>query len=1071
GNLVIGTALLDHFVISHDGSATAGTDESITITAVDTLGQTKTDYTGTITLDTNGNPNSITWFLSSGNGTFTDGGPSSDTATYTFSASDNGVVVLNINDTTAETINISVTGDGKTDDDSEGNLVVGPAALDKFTVYHDGQALVGVAEYITIKVWDIYGNQKTDYTGTITIDTSGTPDSISWALQSGNGTFTDGGASSDTCTYTYSESDSGVVTLKLTDSTEETIDIDVSGDGKTDDDSEGNLVISTSGSNLDMNWLYRRRLTISQAISGYTVHLLLDDTTTPTASEIYNKCLSNGDDLRIGWWTGSTMADIDRHLVAFSPNKIDVWFRIQESGGWGGGLSNYYLYYGNPDATNPPENKDNVYLFYDDFNRPDSSSPGPKWTVQDNPTHCGISNNRLYLGDNVNFTGQDVVVTANGTGGHLSTSGILIQVKFMGNGSAPYQNSFVVIDWTDTTNMYTMGARIGGNKWRDEQGYSTVLQTGTAETINSDVWHEMQIYIPNTTDTVQFWGKLNSDPDFEDKGLNRDFGTLNDTVVGLKVQNAHSYFDDFLVRYKTDPEPTVTAGVEEKMLDTYVQVAANPVTTSSVGAGSSDNLILDVILTNNWGKDITIESVTVNNTGTASDSEISSVKLYYDSNNSGDFTPGVDTQIGSGTFSSGVKTFSGLNVLIPNGGGTEYLFAVLDVASSVNDGDILDVKIPIEGIGLTNGGKLTNTDLNSSGQREIDVVLDHFLITHDGSSIAGADESITVTAKDSYGNTKTDYTGTITLDTNGNPNSITWSLSSGNGTFTDGGPSSDTATYTFSPSDNGEVTFTINDTEAETINISVTGDGKTDDDSEGNLVVSPALLDHFLITHDGTAIAGEDETLTVRVEDAYGNKINDYTGTITLDTTGNPSTITWVLVTGFGSFTDGGSGADTATYTFSTSDSGEVTFSINDTTAEIINISVSGDGKFDDDSEGDLVVNPSTIDHFVISHDGSAIAGSDESITVTAKDSYGNTKTDYTGTITLDTNGTATTISWALSSGNGTFTDGGPSSDTATYTFVSSDNGVAVFTFNDTKTETINISVSGDGKTDDDSEG
>ncbi|RLE45727.1 hypothetical protein DRJ25_05225, partial [Candidatus Woesearchaeota archaeon] len=596
GNLIINPQGVHHFVITHDGEAVAGTPENITITVKDANNTTITDYTGTITVDTSGTPGTISWSLVSGSGTFTDGGAVVDTCTYTFVSQDSGVVTLSISDTQAETINISVSGDGKTDDDSEGDLVVTPASLDHFAISHDGSASAGVAEDITVTAKDTYGNTVSEYAGTITLDTDGTSTTISWGLTSGNGTFTDGGADTDTASYSFVSSDNGTVTVNLTDTTAESLNISVTGDGKSDDDSEGNLV---------------------------------------------------------------------------------------------------------------------------------------------------------------------------------------------------------------------------------------------------------------------------------------------------------------------------------------------------VGPGE----------------------------------------------------------------------------------------------------------------------------------------LDKFVISHDGSATAGVAESISVSVYDIYGNIKTDYTGTITLDTNGDANSISWSLASGQGTFTDGGTSSDTATYTFSTSDSGQVTFSITDTKAETIDIDISGSGKFDDDSEPNLVIGPSGLDHFKISHDGFASAGSAENIIIYAKDFYDNTQSDFTGEITIDTTGTPDTISWSLVSGSGTFTDGGAGTDTATYTYSSSDKGVVTLSINDTTAETINISVSGAGKYDDDSEGDLVISPANLEYFVISHDGSAVQSVGEPITVTAKDSYGNIKTDYTGTITLDTNGDVNNISWTLSSGSGTFTDGGAGTDTATYTFASNDNGVVTFEITDDTAETINISVSGDGKIDDDSEG
>ncbi|RLJ06566.1 MAG: hypothetical protein DRP16_05000, partial [Candidatus Aenigmatarchaeota archaeon] len=797
-------------------------------------------------------------------------------------SSDNGQVVLSISDTKAESIDIDVTGDSKSDDDSEGNLVVSPASLGDFVVSHDGQGVVNSAEPVDITARDIYQNTKTDYTGQITVSTTGETGEITWALVTGSGTFTDGGAGTDTATYTFSSSDNGVVTLSITDDSADTVNIAVSGDGKSDEDAEGNLTFTSS------------YIVIDNLDSGFSVN-------------------NEGD------WSTSTTG-----------NEYSTNWRRDNSPGTGSWA---------------------------------------RWTP------------------NISIAGNYEVFAYWSTAGSALAS------------NAPYT-------------VYYAG------------GSSTVTVN---QEINGNQWNSLGIFEFNsgTSGYVQLDDNANDD---------------------------------------------LCADAIKFVLKGSASAQANAVTTSSVAAGESDVLILDVTVSNNSTDPDTITSITVNNSGAVSDSEISSVKLYYDSNNSGDFNPGVDSQVGTGQFSSGTKSFSGLSIPLP-GSGTQRIFVALDISQTVDDADSLDAEIPANGIILSNAPDIEDTALNSSGTRPISLVLDHFIITHDGAATAGVGENITVVAKDNYGNTKTSYTGTISLDTNGTATTISWALVSGSGSFTDGGPSSDTATYTFSSSDNGSATFSITDNKAETLNISVSGDGKTDDDSEGNLVVSPASLDHFTISHDGSASAGVSDNVTVTAKDAYGNTVSNYTGTITLDTNGDANSISWSLVTGFGTFSDGGAGTDTATYTFSTSDNSTATFSITDTKAETLNISVSGDGKTDDDSEGNLVVSPGSLDHFTISHDGSAQAGLAENVVIYAKDSYGNTVDSFTGQIIVDTTGTATTISWVKVSGSGTFSDGGIDSDTCTYTYDSSDQGEVTLGFTDTSVETVNISVAGAGKSDDDSEG
>ena len=1021
GNLVISPASIDHFVITHDGSAVAGAADNVTIKAEDAYGNIKTDYTGTITVDTNGTETAISWAKVTGSGTFSDGGSSVDTAAYTYVTGDNGQCTLSITDTKVETINISVSGGGKTDDDTEGNLVISPASIDHFVITHDGSAVAGAADNVTIKAEDAYGNIKTDYTGTITVDTNGTETAISWAKVTGSGTFSDGGSSVDTAAYTYVTGDNGQCTLSITDTKAETINISVLGDGKSDDNSEGNLVISPAS--IDHFTIFHDGSGVVDTPESITIYAKdsFENTKTDYIGTITVD--TNGTTTAISWAleTGSgtfsdggssvdtatyTYASSDSGTVVLTiTDSTDETLNISVAG----------------DSKTDDDTEGNLVInpaggTNTGFISPSANSgdfTNPAYAYSNDSQRASSSNGQVHQYYNYGFNipvGSIIL-------------GIEVRLDAYADGTTGIYQYGIELSWDGGTTFTNSG------KLTPDMSTSEVSYTlgGPADKWGRD-WTLSELSNAN------FRAKINS------------------TTRGSSY---YSYLDWLPVKIYYEPPP---------------DAVANDVITDSVPAGQSDVLILDTTLTSNGTQDRTINSVTVNNVGTASDSEISSVKLYYDSNNSGDYTPGVDIEVGSGTFVSGSKTFTGLSIVVP-GSGTEDLYVVLDVANTVNDGDTLDVEIPTNGISFSDGANIEDSALNSSGVRPISLALDHFVITHDGSATAGSPDNVTVTVKDSYGNTKTSYTGTVTLDTNGTASSISWVLSSGSGQFSDGGAGSDTATYTFSGSDNGVATFTITDNTAETINISVTGGGKTDDDTEGNLVVSPAPLDHFLISHDGSAQAGIADNVSVIAKDAYGNTVSGYTGTITLDTNGDTNSISWSLVTGFGTFTDGGAGSDTATYTFSSSDNSSATFSINDTKAETINISVTGGGKTDDDTEGNLVVSPAPLDHFLISHDGSAQAGIADNVVIYAKDSYGNTVDSFTGQITVDTNGTATAISWSKVNGSGTFSDGGTDVDTCIYTYDSSDNGQVTLSVTDITVESINISVSGSGKTDDDTEG
>lgn len=114
-----------------------------------------------------------------------------------------------------------------------------------------------------------------------------------------------------------------------------------------------------------------------------------------------------------------------------------------------------------------------------------------------------------------------------------------------------------------------------------------------------------------------------------------------------------------------------------------------------------------------------------------------------------------------------------------------------------------------------------------------------------------------------------------------------------------------------------------------------------------------------------------------------------------------------------------------------------------------------------------------TASHFSIAHDGYGVHCLAEAVTVTAKDTLGDPILSYAELITLDTQTGKGT--WTLLSGDGTLVDATANDGVATYQFVASDNGDAVFGLTYTEGATpLNVSVvqaSGPSIADDDTEG
>lgn len=101
---------VNHFQISHDGSAINCQAEPITFRAHQVSHAVDTTYTGTINLSTTTAHGD--WSIIAGSGILNNGAANDGAATYAYAPADNGQVVLGLKNTFAETVNINVADGG-----------------------------------------------------------------------------------------------------------------------------------------------------------------------------------------------------------------------------------------------------------------------------------------------------------------------------------------------------------------------------------------------------------------------------------------------------------------------------------------------------------------------------------------------------------------------------------------------------------------------------------------------------------------------------------------------------------------------------------------------------------------------------------------------------------------------------------------------------------------------------------------------------------------------------------------------------------------------------------------------
>ena len=235
-----------------------------------------------------------------------------------------------------------------------------------------------------------------------------------------------------------------------------------------------------------------------------------------------------------------------------------------------------------------------------------------------------------------------------------------------------------------------------------------------------------------------------------------------------------------------------------------------------------------------------------------------------------------------------------------------------------------------------------------------------------GSVTAGNTGSVTVTAQDAYGNTTPAYTGTVTFTSSDGA----WTAPS-NFTFTGANAGVHTFTNAFTLKAVGSQTVTATDTLTSSItgtSAAITVNAAAPSTALSTLAAAPGS-----ITANGTSTS----TVTVQLEDAFGNNLSASGGTVALfTTTGSLSAVT-----------DHADGTYTATLTSSTTAS---TASVTGT----LNASALA-------ASANVTFAPGPTTNFVASAPATATAGSGISVSVTAKDAFGNTTPAYTSTVNL----------------------------------------------------------------------
>ncbi|MFA6049363.1 MAG: DUF2341 domain-containing protein [Candidatus Micrarchaeia archaeon] len=128
--------------------------------------------------------------------------------------------------------------------------------------------------------------------------------------------------------------------------------------------------------------------------AGYSVPITFDHAA--LAGGAPSKSLADGADVRVvREYPPGNFVELDRvNENAFNTPSTEIWLKLRAAISPAASDANYWLYYGNPTAANPPQNGSNVYAFYDNFS---GSSLDPKWTIYPGSAAMSVAGGLLSL--------------------------------------------------------------------------------------------------------------------------------------------------------------------------------------------------------------------------------------------------------------------------------------------------------------------------------------------------------------------------------------------------------------------------------------------------------------------------------------------------------------------------------------------------------------------------------------------------------------------------------------------------------------------------------------------------
>jgi hypothetical protein len=300
------------------------------------------------------------------------------------------------------------------------------------------------------------------------------------------------------------------------------------------------------------------------------------------------KSLSNGNDVRVARWNGSSWTQLDRVLAvgsSWNSGNTELYFRTQASIGASTTNSEYFIYYNNASADTPPANANNVYDLFDDFNTAGAPNAS-KWDIA---TTDGV--------------------TISNSGGELRVSGTADPAQVCwGAGVQSVAQYSPGIKTEVSVRSVSMTSNVQNRYWGAygiPNEIAGVFSDPDPGATKSTMYWDGSDWVNIGPSTLQgeTYGPVRVSSEVTSTGVARTFenGLLQGSRTGASTSPLNAYvaigpchasafdvrYDDLVVRKFVENEPTVFAGTASHGEDIEASVDVDPELSMTVDGNNS----------------------------------------------------------------------------------------------------------------------------------------------------------------------------------------------------------------------------------------------------------------------------------------------------------------------------------------------------------------------------------------------------------------------------------------------------------------------------------------------------